>query len=176
MLELWISIISITDWWIALIEEWISIKGLSFLPFHGTVGLLSSDLVALMSWGPFHQHSTTNCPKNLSSDGLIVREMGPWPECIFRSLLQFLVYINLELNSAHHYPDSKVHGANMGPTWVLSAPCWPHEPCYQGRCLQPTFMPPSMIYFLSVNCVTWVTVAANQKGINKCNVFYHWLR
>ena len=28
--------------------------------------------------------------------------------------------------------DSKVHGANMGPTWVLSAPCWPHEPCYQG--------------------------------------------
>ena len=29
-------------------------------------------------------------------------------------------------------PDSKVHGANMGPTWVLSAPCGPHEPCYQG--------------------------------------------
>ena len=31
-----------------------------------------------------------------------------------------------------HVPDSKVHGASMGPTWVLSAPCWPHEPCYQG--------------------------------------------
>ena len=28
------------------------------------------------------------------------------------------------------YPDSKVHEAYMGPTWVLSAPCWPHEPCY----------------------------------------------
>ena len=27
-------------------------------------------------------------------------------------------------------PDSKVHGANMGPNWVLSAPCGPHEPCY----------------------------------------------
>ena len=31
-------------------------------------------------------------------------------------------------------PDSKVHGANMGPTWVLSAPdgphIGPHEPCY----------------------------------------------
>ena len=25
-----------------------------------------------------------------------------------------------------HYPDSKVHGANMGPTWVLSAPDRPH--------------------------------------------------
>ena len=23
-------------------------------------------------------------------------------------------------------PDSKIHGANMGPTWVLSAPDWPH--------------------------------------------------
>ena len=32
--------------------------------------------------------------------------------------------------------DSKVHGTNMGPTWILSAPgwapCWPHKPCYQG--------------------------------------------
>ena len=24
------------------------------------------------------------------------------------------------------YPDSKVHGANMGPTWVLPAPDGPH--------------------------------------------------
>ena len=24
------------------------------------------------------------------------------------------------------YPDSKVHGANMGPTWVLSSPGGPH--------------------------------------------------
>ena len=23
-------------------------------------------------------------------------------------------------------PDSKIHGANMGPTWVLSAPDGPH--------------------------------------------------
>ena len=26
----------------------------------------------------------------------------------------------------HAFPDSKVHGANMGPTWVLSAPGGPH--------------------------------------------------
>ena len=26
----------------------------------------------------------------------------------------------------NHIPDSKVHGANMGPTWVLSAPDGPH--------------------------------------------------
>ena len=40
-------------------------------------------------------------------------------------------------------PDSKVHGANMGPTWVLSAPdgppCWPHEPCYQGSPVEALF-------------------------------------
>ena len=24
------------------------------------------------------------------------------------------------------YPDSKIHGASMGPTWVLSAPDVPH--------------------------------------------------
>ena len=29
-------------------------------------------------------------------------------------------------------PESKVHGANMGSIWVLSAPDGPHEPCYQG--------------------------------------------
>ena len=29
-------------------------------------------------------------------------------------------------------PDNKVQGANMGPTWVLSAPDGPHVPCYQG--------------------------------------------
>ena len=26
----------------------------------------------------------------------------------------------------HNKPDSKVHGANIGPTWVLSAPDGPH--------------------------------------------------
>ena len=30
---------------------------------------------------------------------------------------------NLEF---HNYPDSIIHGANMGPTWVLSAPVGPH--------------------------------------------------
>ena len=47
-----------------------------------------------ISWHQLNlNQSKANCPKILNSDGLIVREMGPWPECIFRSLLQFLVYI-----------------------------------------------------------------------------------
>ena len=29
-------------------------------------------------------------------------------------------------------PESKVHGAKMGPTWVLSASGGTLEPCYQG--------------------------------------------
>ena len=29
------------------------------------------------------------------------------------------------LESAEHFPDSKVHVANIGPTWVLSAPGGP---------------------------------------------------
>ena len=35
----------------------------------------------------------------------------------------------LTLSHSTHFqttPDSKVHGANMGPTWVLSAPDGPH--------------------------------------------------
>ena len=31
-----------------------------------------------------------------------------------------------ESEFCHRYPDSKVHGANMGPTWFLSAPDGPH--------------------------------------------------
>ena len=34
-----------------------------------------------------------------------------------------------------NYPDSKVHGANMGPTGPRWAPCWPHELCYLGSIL-----------------------------------------
>ena len=45
---------------------------------------------------------------------------------------------------------SKIHGTNMGPTWVLSAPCWLHEPCYQG-----CFMLSSRCYF------TWCPLTIN---------------
>ena len=38
--------------------------------------------------------SKINYSKNLDSDGIIVRDMGPSPECIFRSLRQFIVRQN----------------------------------------------------------------------------------
>ena len=42
------------------------------------------------------------------------------------------------IHQSSNYPDSKVHGANKGPTWHGScrpqmAPIWPHEPCFQGN-------------------------------------------
>ena len=41
----------------------------------------------------------------------------------FEQIKQSTVYLSPSL--ANH-PDSKVHGANMGPTWVLLAPDGPH--------------------------------------------------
>ena len=40
----------------------------------------------------------------------------------------------------HSLSESKVHGANMGPTGPRWAPSWPHENCYLG-------WPESVIYF-----------------------------
>ena len=45
---------------------------------------------------------------------------------IFLALTQQYVVKTHSYNSGLCTPDSKVHGANMGPTWVLSAPDGPH--------------------------------------------------
>ena len=51
-----------------------------------------------------------------------------------------------------HIPDSKVHGANMGPIWVLSAPDGPHEPCYQGWV-------PMMDYLYLIWSIPWLLIS-----------------
>ena len=38
----------------------------------------------------------------------------------------------LTLCEGNPLPDSKVHGAHLGPTGPRWAPCWPHELCYLG--------------------------------------------
>ena len=45
------------------------------------------------------------------------------PECLIYWLHNKVGDIAIHCST----PDSKVHGANMGPTWVLSAPGGPHE-------------------------------------------------
>ena len=57
-----------------------------------------------------------------------------WPSnCLFKSLSMLTTkkQTNMCITSpfclkSTSIPDSKVHGANMGPTWVLSAPGGPH--------------------------------------------------
>ena len=41
----------------------------------------------------------------------------------------------VDINFKVIIPDSKVHGAHLGPTGPSWAPCWPHELCYLGRLL-----------------------------------------
>ena len=53
-----------------------------------------------------------------------------WLLFFFSFLLQFRGWLTTVFSIASlaldHFPDSKVNGANMGPTWVLSAPDGPH--------------------------------------------------
>ena len=43
-----------------------------------------------------------------------------------RKYLNIYSYLACFCKPDHECPDNKVHGANMGPTWVLSAPDGPH--------------------------------------------------
>ena len=53
------------------------------------------------------------------------------------------------------YPDSKVHGANMAPTWWT--PCWPQEPCYRvGANLQHRISATGWLLFM--RCVSFTFV------------------
>ena len=51
-------------------------------------------------------------------------------DCLFKSLLKLTAKNSklcfLAICEGIYSPDSKVHGANMGPTWVLLAPDGPH--------------------------------------------------
>ena len=44
----------------------------------------------------------------------------PWFKC------HWSLFVGISLALSQRCPGSKVHGANMGPTWVLSAPDGPH--------------------------------------------------
>ena len=75
------------------------------------------------------------------------------PECLDSSstLHSYTLWWNNQFSSKYYkrtshspsigirYPDSKVRGANtgahLGPTGPRRAPCWPHEPCYQGMAM-----------------------------------------
>ena len=64
---------------------------------------------------------TTYCFYNSRCSRL---QMIRWYDGISESVVLSLTRRNM--NFTRRYPDSKIHGANMGPTWVLSAPDGPH--------------------------------------------------
>ena len=55
-------------------------------------------------------------------------QQSPGKKCIHYS-----IGLLSHMPRCNQTPDSKVHVANMSPTWVLPAPCGPHKPCYQGH-------------------------------------------
>ena len=61
----------------------------------------------------------------------------PWPA----ELLHRLFFANLPWYQSLWGQ----HGAHLGPTGPMWAPCWPHEPCYLGGCS-------ICQYNISVNC------------------------
>ena len=61
---------------------------------------------------------------------VIIRYYQYWPvpsgiQSVISQVHPYITATNVSLIDAL-IPDSKVHGANMGPTWVLSAPDGPH--------------------------------------------------
>ena len=68
---------------------------------------------------------------------------GLWLQChmnhithmhtVITAITQIMFGRGLEVSSPLvSFPDSKVHGAHLGPTGPRWAPCWPHELCYLG--------------------------------------------
>ena len=48
------------------------------------------------------------------------------------------------------YPDSKNHGAHLGPVGPSWAPCWPHKPCYQGMYIKQQWQCPDTVMTLFI--------------------------
>ena len=73
----------------------------------------------------------------------------------FSSLVWHYLYLN---PSRYNVPDSKVHGTNMGPTWVLSAPGGPH------------IGPMSLVIWVCFLSLSWVCCCQwwNLPSINIC--------
>ena len=52
--------------------------------------------------------------------------VGPYRYRVITETVPWQCYATIFVFHTTKTPDSKVHGANMGPTWVLSAPDGPH--------------------------------------------------
>ena len=91
--------------------------------------------------------------------GMCTNISGEFAVCVNESPYKMLQWSVLKkTGSIHNVPDSKVHGANMGPTWYLSAPDGPH--------VGPMNL--AIRGLLHLNAIQWVWYLI-------LHVQYHWL-
>ena len=64
--------------------------------------------------------------KSQSAEGSLKNSTNTWYPSISELTIDDISKIDHHLTTTYNNPDSKVHGANMGPTWVLSSPGGPH--------------------------------------------------
>ena len=72
-------------------------------------------IFSVVKRGPLGSSPGCNSCRKLSEDFASVTLSIGWSPCLAMSSALFMIH-----------SDSKVHGANMGPTWILSAPDGPH--------------------------------------------------
>ena len=86
-------------------------------------GLIATHLVFLWE---VHQKYNAHCRKK----SWHILFSGTWWKSIShvnrRRMFIIRALLTVYQGICKHIPDSKVHGANMGPTWVLSVPDGPH--------------------------------------------------
>ena len=77
-----------------------------------------------------------NAEQNQKNVCQIMNGVNPNQNCLAWKLSISVVHVIFYDLSTHFIldPDSKVHGANMGPIWGRQDPGGPHVPCYLGRC------------------------------------------
>ena len=96
-------------------------------------------------------HRLNHCDVRASLSSRVVRSWHSKPNAIYSNpleLTQTVWHTWIE-----NTPDSKVHGANMGPTWV---PCGPHENCYLGQIPNPAGQ--MMAQFVTIRAIVVIEV------------------
>ena len=83
--------------------------------------IISNNHVYPTAWQLIHPGCITNQLQKNRNTLLVYWKFG----CV-SARLQYLQCINNGDSAVLNYPDSKVQGTNIGPTWVLLAPDGPH--------------------------------------------------
>ena len=105
---------------------------------------VQSEFITIKCWQQLMQHQYCLCSNNLISKTITIHQINTEMSIFLRLLVSFKYcsFYYIRITTTGHinwwllhgllswypvmYPDSKVHGANIGPTWVLSAPDGPH--------------------------------------------------